>query len=157
MKTAALFLLLLSPILAVSELSGGPPTAPDAAMLTQLLKEFLEGAARNDVAMHQRFWAGELIYTRAACQRLGKSDILREVKAEATAPKKAEGETSKFTAEDIRILQYGTTAVVAFRLIGTTTQSGKTEVTSYFNTGSFVKRDGQWQAVAWQATKIPAM
>jgi hypothetical protein len=29
-------------------------------------------------------------------------------------------------------------------------------VANYFNTGTFVKRDNKWQAVAWQATKIPA-
>jgi hypothetical protein len=37
---------------------------------------------------------------------------------------------------------------VAFRLVTATQQ--------YFNTGTFVKREGRWQAVAWQATKIPA-
>jgi hypothetical protein len=25
----------------------------------------------------------------------------------------------------------------------------------YWNTGTFVKRDGEWRVVAWQATKIP--
>ncbi|HEY2799027.1 MAG TPA: hypothetical protein VGI85_00400, partial [Chthoniobacterales bacterium] len=37
--------------------------APDAAELTKLLKDFLAGASRNDVAMHDRFWADDLIYT----------------------------------------------------------------------------------------------
>jgi hypothetical protein len=44
---------------------------------------------------------------------------------------------------------------VAFRLVGTTTKDGKTEVSRYLNTGTFLKRDGKWQVVAWQATKIP--
>ncbi len=26
---------------------------------------------------------------------------------------------------------------------------------NYFNTGTFLKREGKWQAVAWQATIIP--
>jgi hypothetical protein len=26
----------------------------------------------------------------------------------------------------------------------------------YFNTGTFRKRDGEWRAVAWQATRIPS-
>ena len=42
---------------------------------------------------------------------------------------------------------YGSTAVVAFRLVSAPQQ--------YLNTGTFVKRRGRWQAVAWQATKIP--
>ncbi len=38
-------------------------TAPYAEELTKLLKEFLAGASRNDVATHDRFWAEDLIYT----------------------------------------------------------------------------------------------
>jgi hypothetical protein len=155
MKTAALFLLILSPILAFAEPSGSPPSAPDAAALTQLLKEFLDGAAHNDLTIHERFWADELIYTRSAGQRLGKADVLHDVKAEAAAPKKPDEGTTTYGAEDIHILQYGTTAVVAFRLVATTKKGAISEVANYFNTGTFVKRDNKWQAVAWQATKIP--
>ncbi|MGI8436248.1 MAG: nuclear transport factor 2 family protein, partial [Chthoniobacterales bacterium] len=57
---------------------------------------------------------------------------------------------------DIRIQQYGTTAIVAFRLIGTTQKGEKTEVANYLNSGTFLKRDGQWKVVNWQATKMPA-
>lgn len=156
MKTAALFSLILSPVLAFSEPPAPPPSAPDAATLTQLLNEFLDGAAHNDVAMHERFWADELIYTRSTGQRLGKADILRDMKAEAAAPKKSDEGTTAYGAEDIRILQYGTTAVVAFRLVATTKKGETTEIANYFNTGTFVKRDNKWKAVAWQATKIPA-
>ena len=151
MKTATLSLLLIFSSFVFAD----PSPAPDAPELTKLLNEFLDGASRDDVAMHERFWADELIYTRSAGQRLGREDILRDVKAEAAAPKKPDAETTKFSAEDVRILQYGNTAVVAFRLVGTTTNSGKNEVSTYFNTGTFVKREGKWQAVAWQATKIP--
>jgi hypothetical protein len=127
--------------------------APDAAELTKLLKDFLAGASRNDVAMHERFWASDLIYTASTGQRFGKAQLMREVRAETAAP--ATDEKSSYTAEDIRIQQYGTTAIVAFRLVSTTTKGGKTEVQNYFNTGTFLKRDGKWQAVSWQATKIP--
>jgi hypothetical protein len=58
-------------------------------------------------------------------------------------------------AEDIRIQQYGDTAIVAFRLVGTTQSGGRAEVTRYLNTGAFLKRGGEWRAVAWQATKAP--
>jgi hypothetical protein len=150
MKISVLLLLGLSATLGAAE----PTAAPDAPALTQLLREFLDGASRNDVATHERFWADELIYTRAIGQRLGKADILKEVKTEA-ASKPTETETSTFSAEDIRVLQYGATAVVAFRLVSKTNKAGKTETANYFNTGTFVKRDGKWQAVAWQATKIP--
>lgn len=139
----------------VATLPAAPP-APDAAELTKLLKEFLAGASRNDPAIHDRFWAEDLIYTGSSGRRLGKDDILRDVREEAAEPSQGDDATPVFTAEDVRIQQYGTTAIVAFRLVGTVRKGDKTEVTNYLNSGTFLKRDGKWQAVNWQATKMPA-
>lgn len=127
--------------------------APDAPELTKLLKNFLAGAGRNEADMHERFWADDLIYTASAGRRIGKADIMKEVREEG-APKPGD-ETTVFTAEDIRVQQYGDTAIVAFRLVGTSDKDGKKTVNNYLNTGTFLKRDGKWQAVAWQATIIP--
>lgn len=128
-------------------------TPPDAAVLTQLLREFLDGASRNDASVHDRFWAPELIYTRSSGLRIGKAEIMRDVRS---APQRKPGDpTTTYTAEDIRIQQYGDVAVVAFRLVGTTERSGQTEVTNYLNTGTFLKRNGTWQVVSWQSTRVP--
>lgn len=128
-------------------------TAPAAGELTKLLEAFLAGASRNDVAMHERFWADDLIYTGSAGRRIGKADLLRDVRS-ATSPKPGAARTT-YTAADVRIQQYGDAAIVAFRLVGTTEKDGKTDVGNYLNTGTFVKRNGRWQAVAWQATRMP--
>ena len=119
-------------------------TSSDEAALRTLLHEFLAGASRNDPAVHERFWAEDLVYTSSAGKRMGRADILRDLRrpeAEQDAP-------VTYTAEDVQVRLYGKTAVVAFRLVS--------EPQQYFNTGTFVKRGGRWQAVAWQATKIPA-
>jgi ketosteroid isomerase-like protein len=129
-------------------------TAPDSAELTRLLHDFLAGAGKNDVAMHDRFWAEELVYTSALGRRKGKADIMRELRAEPSTPKPDEG-TTVYTAEEIRIQQYGDTAIVAFRLVATTDKAGTKEVKNFLNTGTFLKRNGKWQAVAWQATAMP--
>lgn len=128
-------------------------TAPDAEDLTRLLKEFLAGASRNDAATHDRFWAEDLIYTGSAGRRTGKADIMRNARS-TTAPKPGDPKTS-YGAEDIRIQQYGDTAIVAFILVGTTEKGGKVVITKYLNTGTFLKRNGKWQAVSWQATRMP--
>jgi hypothetical protein len=128
-------------------------TAPDAAELTKLLNDFLAGAGKNDIAMHDRFWADELVYTSALGRRKGKADIMRELKAETTSSPKPDEGTTVYSAEEIRIQQYGDTAIVAFRLVAT--NSGKKEVKSYLNTGTFLKRNAKWQVVAWQATAMP--
>ena len=128
-------------------------TAPDAPELTRLLRDFLAGASRNDITVHERFWAEDLIYTASAGRRIGKADILREVREEG--PPKPGAETTVFTAEDVRIQQYSDTAIVAFQLVGTTDKDGKKTTNNYLNTGTFLKRDGKWQVVAWQATVLP--
>jgi len=132
-------------------LEAGP--AADDAELTRLLREFLAGASRNDAAAHERFWAEDLIYTGSSGKRIGKADILADVRA-PQGPHPAESATT-YTAEDIRIQQYGDTAIVAFRLVGTTDSGGRTQVTRYLNTGTFLRRKGGWQAVSWQATRAP--
>ena len=130
-------------------------TAPDAAELTKLLQDFLAGASKNDMAMHDRFWADELVYTSALGRRKGKADIMRELREETKATPKPDEGTAVYTAEDVRIQQYGDTAVVAFRLVATTEKAGTKTVANYFNTGTFLKRNGKWQVIAWQATALP--
>lgn len=130
-------------------------SAPDAAELTKLLREFLAGASRNDSAMHDRFWAEEVIYTGSGGKRRGKAEIMQDVRGAEKEPKADEPPTV-YTAEDIRIQQYGDTAVVAFRLVGTTEKKeAAKEIKNFLNTGTFLKRNGKWQVVAWQATVMP--
>jgi hypothetical protein len=126
----------------------------DASELTRLLNDFLAGAGKNDVAMHDRFWADDLIYTRSAGVRTNKEELMKGVRS---APPKKEGDpTTVYTAEDVKIQQYGNTAVVAFRLVSTTMKAdGSKTVGNNLNTGTFVKRKGEWRAVAWQSTIVP--
>jgi ketosteroid isomerase-like protein len=169
MSNRQLLSLILTALLPVSAFAQTTPTpapgstlpaaapAPDAAELTKLLHDFLAGASKDDAAMHDRFWAEDLIYTGSSGRRIGKADIMRDVRKEAEAAEKPEdnAETAIYTAEDIRIQQYGTTAIVAFRLVGTTKKGDAAEVTNYLNSGTFLKRDGKWEVVNWQATKMP--
>jgi len=144
MPTALLTLALAVPLFA---------TAKDAAVLTALLDEFLAGASRNDAVVHDRFWADDLIYTGSSGRRIGKADLMKDVRS---APPPVAGEPQAvYTAEDVRIQQYGDAALVAFRLVATTTTADSASVAHYLNSGMFIKRKGRWQAVGWQATKSP--
>ncbi len=127
-------------------------TAPDAGELTKLLNDFLWGASRNDAEMHDRFWAEELIYTGSSGRRVTKADIMKDVRS---SPTLVRGEKTTYTAEDVRIQQYGDTAIVAFRLVGKVEKGNETQVTNYLNSGTFLKRKGKWQVVNWQATRLP--
>jgi hypothetical protein len=142
---------LIAIVILIAAGSAFTQTAPDAAELTKLLNEFLAGASRNDAAIHERFWADDLIYTRSAGRRVTKADVLRDVR---NAPPPKPGDPI-YTAEDIRIQQYGDTAVVAFRLVATSDSAGTKSVANLLNSGTFVKRNGKWQVVNWQSTRMP--
>src|SRR5262245_30240487 len=142
-------LLLITVTLVFSGAIFSQTPAPDAAELTRTLNDFLAGASRNDAQIHDAFWADDLIYTRSAGVRVNKAEVMRNVRS-APAPKPTDPKTI-YTAEDIRIQQYGNTAVVAFRLVATTEKN----VANLLNSGTFVKRNGKWQVVNWQSTRMP--
>jgi len=147
MKRSAVILILL----AAATFSIQAQTAPAAPDLTRMLNEFLAGAGRNDASVHDNFWAEDLIYTRGVGVRIGKEELMKGVR---TAPAAKPGDpVTVYSAEDVRIQQYGNTAIVAFKLVGNTTKADGTKSISYhLNTGTFIKRKGRWQVVAWQAT-----
>jgi ketosteroid isomerase-like protein len=75
------------------------------------------------------------------------------MKEATSAGKQPEGDDS-YTGEDFTVHQYGDVAICNFRLVRKGTDDGKPVTQSYRNTGTFQKRNGKWQVVAWQATKI---
>lgn len=124
-------------------------THGDAEILTGMLHEFL--ANSGTAAAHERFWSDDLIYTSSSGTRTNKAEILASMTGSADSDDGEPGPV--YTAEDIQLDLNGSMAVIAFKLVGTPPDDSP--VMYYFNTGTFLKRDGEWRAVAWQATKIP--
>jgi ketosteroid isomerase-like protein len=119
-------------------------------ILTELLHDFLDGASYNDAATHDRFWAEDLIYTGSNGNRIAKSDIMDGVNQN---PDRSVEPETRYSGEEIQIMIFGETAVVAFRLVAEFTDPNEADL-NFYNTGTFVKRDGEWRAAAWQATSI---
>jgi hypothetical protein len=110
----------------------------------QLVKRFLAGVPRNDPKVFQEFFADDVIYTRSAGVTVTKADILKNIDVRATNEPGA-----TYEGDDFTVHPYGNMAVINFRLI----QHSGAETNYFRNTGTFLKRNGKWQAVAWQATK----
>ncbi len=126
--------------------------ATDTEDLTLMLHEFLAEVVAAQA--HDRFWAEDLIYTSSRGTRTTKAEIMQGFSTSSDDDKQ-ESEPV-YAAKDIQIQVYENTAVVAFQLVATTAKTAPTRtIQNYFNTGTFVKRDGRWQVVAWQATVIP--
>ncbi|HMF90704.1 MAG TPA: nuclear transport factor 2 family protein [Candidatus Angelobacter sp.] len=124
-------------------------SAEDAAtvkQVTQLVRDFLANVPKNDPKIFEVFFADDVLYTRSAGVTVNKAEILKNIGVRAANEPQA-----TYDADDFTVHPYGDVAVVNFRLI-----QHNGAVTNYFrNTGTFLKRNGKWQAVAWQATRVP--
>lgn len=158
-RPARIFMLLsaLPSLFAMITAYGNEASPPDPARtrneITTMLMTFLTPAVNNSAVGHERFWADDLVYTSSAGKVMSKGDILKSL---AEEPKTAAGKKAKpgpvFSAEDILVRPYSDTAALTFRLVERD-PDGKV---SYFrNSGTFLLRNGHWQAVTWQATRVP--
>jgi ketosteroid isomerase-like protein len=143
----------LLPMMALAQTqkpAASPQDSTATQQVTQLVQDFLANVPKNDPKVFQEFFADDVIYTRATGLTVSKSDILRNIDVRATSDPQM-----TFEADDFTVHPYGEMAVVNFRLIAHNTENGKPTTAYYRNTGTFLKRNGKWQAVAWQATKVP--
>ena len=124
------------------------------AEITALLTEFL--AQNSDPAQHDRFWADDLIYTSSKAEVTTKAAIMKSIREAATAKTGADKPATPsptYGAEDTLVRTYGDTAALTFRLVA---HNPDGTTANYRNSGTFLYRDGRWQAVTWQATKMPS-
>lgn len=145
-RTIILFFVLLSPALLCAQESN------EKMMLKNLLDDFLEGASNNNAEIHDRFWAEDLIYTSSNGERVTKNDIMNGLRDDEDS---MNSEIPDYHAEDVQIRLYGEMAVIAFKLVAVSGTTRGEQIMEFYNTGTFQKRDGDWKAVAWQATRIP--
>ena len=127
----------------------GSTAEGDAEILTRMLHEFL--ANSSTAPAHERFWSDDLVYTSSRGTRTNKAEILASIAGTGNSDDGEPGPV--YSAEEIQLNLNGSMAVIAFKLVGTPPDDSDVEY--YFNTGTFLKRDGEWRAIAWQATKIP--
>ncbi len=133
--------------------------AGDKADIETLLNNFLANTLKDDLKNHNRFWADDLVYTSSSGTRFDKSVIIDGIKKERNDKSNKATDTSaeapSYWAEETDVRMYGTTAIVAFKLGAKWKEDKKDKFQFYYNTGTLLKRDGQWKVIAWQATKIP--
>ena len=123
--------------------------------LTAMLNQFLDDASNGNRAGFDRFFADDVIYTGSNALVRHKPDIMKNVGNMKPTPDKK----TTYSAEDVTVHEFDDTTIVAFRLVARTetksVKGSEVETDSYRNTGTFVRRNGRWQVVAWQATKMP--
>jgi hypothetical protein len=129
-----------------------PGTKSDTAEKQELIttiQHFLKDVPKNERRTFDLFFADDVIYTRGTGQVITKKDILADT-GDSTVPRA----NATYEGEDFQVHWYGPFAVVNFRLVMHATEDNKPVTRTFRNTGTFMKRNRQWQAIAWQATPI---
>ncbi len=143
----------------VLELKPGAPCSATAepertrAEITALLASFLSTGQNPTRAAHERFWADDLVYTSSTGKVTNKAEILKsfDEPSEERPGTSAEPEPV-YSAEDVRVRPHGEMAALTFRLVAQQADGTKE---FYRNSGTFLFREGKWQAITWQATRVP--
>src|SRR4051794_14578753 len=151
-----LLLFTLPALFTTTAAQAGDARAPEAdhtrSEIATMLTSFLTPAVNNSAAGHQRFWADDLVYTSSTGKVMSKADIMKSFTQEQTSGSDDKTKPGPvFSAEDILVRPYGNMAALTFRLV----EHDPDGKISYFrNSGTFLLRNGKWQAITWQATRV---
>jgi ketosteroid isomerase-like protein len=121
---------------------------PDAKEVLRVNRERLDALVRGDLATLDRVVGDDVTYTAPSGKVQSKPEIVADF--ESGAYKIGSIETDN---EKVRV--YGNTAVVNYRcMVNNYRYKGKDATGTYQCTTTYVKRNGQWQAVAQHMTRI---
>lgn len=112
-----------------------------------LLRDFLAAVAHGDKQVFDKFFADDVVYTSSSGVTMDKAQVMNTIGAHAE-----NGSKATYRAEDITVHPYDSMVVVNFRMVMDDENDGQRETACFRNTGTFLKRSGQWQVVAWHAT-----
>jgi ketosteroid isomerase-like protein len=129
--------------------AGGDQDAATTRELTTIMLDMAKASIRGDVAFFDNVLADEVIYTTINGEIKNKAEVLDDYRKHTIT-------FQSHVFDDIRVRLYGDMAVVTNRATAVSTYQGKPRRSVTRNTRTFVKRDGKWQVVAFQSTRIAA-
>jgi hypothetical protein len=133
---------------AASARQGGDPKK-DEADVRKADQDRFAAMVKGDIALLDRLLAVELTYTHGDARRIDKSGFLADFKTGAFR-------YSMIEPSDVMVTLYGDVAVVTGAAAMRVLQNGTANDIRIRYTNVHVKRNGAWQMVAWQATRLPA-
>src|SRR5262249_302808 len=119
--------------------------SPVEQELMSLQHDFVEAAKRQDTSVANRVLADDLIITGADGQTISKVQEIAAI---------SQIKIDSYTTDDVKIGVYGDTAVMTYRFTSKGTYQGKDVGGDYREMIVWTKKDGRWQAVAAQVTRI---
>lgn len=135
-------------LVAVSLAGFARAESPEVAVLLQLERDFAQAWVKGDAKWIAEHEADEMIIT-------GPDGVLSNKPEDLGSLKAGDSKVESMSVDDMRVLVLGDTAVVVGRLTSKGKYLGKDVSGVSRFTDTFVKRDGRWQVVASQNTRIP--
>lgn len=117
----------------------------------KLEREWLDAYERHDAAAMDRIVADDFKLTQSSGAAQTKADILAALKATRDSGRPE----PKFSTEDVQSRVEGDTVILTGRFIQRMERDGQTRTMEARYTDTYTKRQGRWQVVASQLTRIP--
>jgi ketosteroid isomerase-like protein len=126
-----------------------PPAsqANDEQVLMQIEREWADAPAKRDAAALDRIIADDWTSFTWDGETVGKAQVIADAKLGANTAQSQE-------LGPMRVRIFGDTAVVTGSVSGKSQYQGRDMSGHYIWTDVFVKRNGHWQAVASQTTRV---
>ncbi len=143
-----LFASFVSSTLAVGPAAVSPMQAPDSVELLRLESLWNQAHVRSDTATLAALWDEDLVVTVPEMPVMSKADLLRFWRSGRSA-------ITRYETSNLRIRIYGNTAVVTGRLGRERNFNGRLVSDDWRFIKVYVRHDGRWQVVAYQAAVAP--
>ena len=134
-----------------SKPAAASPSASPAENIEQVIakleQEWVDIIMKNDIAGYDRIEADDYIFIASDGRISNKAQDLADAKANAYKP-------TKLTISNLKVRVYGETAVGTGTSDEQGTYKGKDTSGHYLYTDVWVKRNGKWQVVSTQGTKV---
>ncbi len=123
------------------------PTENVEQVIMKLEQEWADAALKNDIAAFERIEADDWVYFTAEGRIVNKAQDLAESKANAY-------KATTLTISEVKVRVYGDTAVATLVQDEKSQYKGKDTSGHYLFTDVWVKKNGKWQVVSTQGTKV---
>jgi hypothetical protein len=140
--------LLMLSVLGGASAAGQAGGAKTESEIRQLESRRFQAMLKVDAEELNRLLADDLTYTHSSGAVATKSQLIDSLKS-------GERKYQAIEPEDLKVRLYGSTAVVTGRARLKTVSKGQESDFRVQFTDVYAKKNGHWQMVAWQSSRLP--
>jgi len=120
----------------------------NAQKIIELDRQRMDAMSRKDIAALNSLLSNELVYTHSSARLDTKQSLIGAMESGATVYTSVE-------PSDVKAADFGNVVVLTGSARIHVMSQGKPNAFSVRFTDVYAEKNGQWQMVAWQSTRIP--